>query len=203
MMFMVDSLLGLVSRTRCSAKRCAAEPGSIHWQRGSRFCSASQVPRSARDTKLHSRRVELRLLAGTIAAQRAFLADRVGALEYPVLPRGEAREDFRFHGLGSDEAQIGFHAGEAIGRERGALLEEHPDLVIPIAIVERKGDKAERLGLLGIERLADPLLGALQIGRFGLKTRLQPRQPMAHRIGTEIQRREFDRRGPAVVALPR
>src|SRR6266481_5127490 len=101
---------------------------------------------------LHSRHIELRLLAGAVTAQRAVLADRVGALEDPVLPRRQPREDFRFHGLGADEAQIRFHAGEAVGRERGALLEEHPDFVVPVYIVEREGDEAEFLGLIGIER---------------------------------------------------
>src|SRR5882757_4969035 len=66
---------------------------------------------------LNSRHIELRLLAGAVAAQRAVFTDRVGALEDPVLPRGEAREDFRFHGLWANEAQIGFHAGETVGRE--------------------------------------------------------------------------------------
>src|SRR3954451_23868533 len=78
---------------------------------------------------LHPRHIELRLLAGAVAAQRAVFADCVGALKNPVLPRREAREDFRFHGLGAYEAQIGFHAGEAIGRERRAFLQEHPHLV--------------------------------------------------------------------------
>src|SRR5277367_3219707 len=94
---------------------------------------------------LNPRHIELRPLAGAVAAQRAVLANRVGALKDPVLPRRQAGKDFRFHGFGSDEAQIGFHAGERIGRETGALLEKHPDLVIPVDIVKRKGDKAERL----------------------------------------------------------
>src|SRR5262252_2954324 len=47
----------------------------------------------------HPARIEHRLLAGAVALERALLADGVGALENPVLPRGEAREDFRFHGL--------------------------------------------------------------------------------------------------------
>src|ERR1700723_1322374 len=52
------------------------------------------------------RRIELRLLAGAVAAQRALLADRIGALEDPVLPGGKARKDFGFHGLGPDETQV-------------------------------------------------------------------------------------------------
>src|SRR6201999_2651939 len=117
---------------------------------------------------LHPRRIELRLLAGPVAAQRAFLADRIGALEDPVLPGGETRKDFRFHGLGSDEAQIRFHAGQAIRREAGAFLEEYPHLVVPIDVVERKGYKSKRFGLLGIERLANMFTRAFEIGRVGL-----------------------------------
>src|SRR6202790_1525069 len=137
---------------------------------------------------LHSRHIELRLLAGAVAAQRAVLANRVGALKDPVLPRRQAREDFRFHGLGPDEAQVRFHAGETVGREAGALLEKHPDLVIPVDIVERKRDEAERLGPFGIDRLADFLLRAFQVQWIGLEARLQPRQPMAHRIRPKVHR---------------
>src|SRR6266852_9934653 len=132
---------------------------------------------------LSSRHIELRLLAGAIAPQRAVLADCVGALKDPLLPRRQPREDLRFHGLGPDKAQIGFHAGKAVGREAGALLEEHPDLVIPVDIVERKGDEAELLGGLGVERLADPFSRAVEVHWVGLKARLQPRQAVAHRIG--------------------
>src|SRR6266481_5669889 len=89
-----------------------------------------------RNSPLNSRHVELRLLAGAVAPQRPVFADRVRTLKDPVLPRREARKDFRFHRLRSDEAQIRFHAGETVGREAGAFFEEHPDLVVPIDIVE-------------------------------------------------------------------
>src|SRR5262249_4222361 len=85
-------------------------------------------------SRLHSRHIELRLLASAVAAQRALLADRIGTLEDPVLPGGEAGEDFRFHGLRPDEAEVRFHAGQAVGREGSALLEEHPHLVIPVDV---------------------------------------------------------------------
>src|SRR5712691_9343574 len=104
---------------------------------------------------LNPRHIELRLLAGAVAPQRAVLADRVGALKNPVLPRRQPREDLRFHGLGPDKAQIGFHAGKAGGREAGAFLEEHPDLFIPVDIAERKGDEAELLGCPRVERPAE------------------------------------------------
>src|SRR5215475_7979393 len=100
---------------------------------------------------LDSCHVETRLLAAAVASERAVLADRVGALEDPVLPCSQPREDLRFHGLGPDEAQIRFHAGEAVGREAGALLQEHAHLVIPVDIVEREGDEAELFGLFRID----------------------------------------------------
>src|ERR1700686_1797529 len=117
---------------------------------------------------LNPRHIELRPLAGAVAPQRAGLADCVGALKDPVLPRRQARKDFRFHGLRSDEAQVGFHAGETVGRKAGALFEEHPDLVVPVDVIKREGNEPELLGLLGIERLANPFLGALPIRRTGL-----------------------------------
>src|SRR5215468_12729873 len=88
-------------------------------------------------------RIEHRLLAGAVALERALLADRVGALEDPVLPGGQPREDLRFHGLGPGEAQIGLEPGEAVGRKACALLQKDADLVLPIDIVERGGDESE------------------------------------------------------------
>src|SRR5262249_32886465 len=98
----------------------------------------------------NSRHVEAGFLAASVAPQGALLADRVGALENPVRPRGQARKEFRFQGLGADEAQIGFHAGQTVGRERRTLLEEDADLVVPVDIVEREGDEAKLLRLFGI-----------------------------------------------------
>src|SRR3974390_272401 len=122
-------------------------------------CSLSGTIRSS-----NPRHVETRLLAASVAPQGALLADRVGTLEDPVLPGGEARKNLRFHGLRADKAQIGFHAGEAVGREAGAFLEEHPDLVVPVDVVEREGDEAELFGGFRIERLADPLARAIEVG---------------------------------------
>src|SRR5215475_8563485 len=91
----------------------------------------------------HPLRVVVRLLAGAVAAQRAFLADRIGALEDPVLPGGQPRKDFRFHGLGPPKAQVGLEPGQSVRREARTFLEEHAHLVVPVDIVERKRDKAE------------------------------------------------------------
>src|SRR5690242_1078481 len=126
-------------------------------------------------SRLHSRHIELRLLAGAVAAQRALLADRVGTLEDPVLPGGEAGEDFRFHRLRPDEAEVRFHAGQAVGREGSALLEEHAYLVIPVDVVEREGDEAKLLGLVGVDRLTHFGPGAIEVGRVGLEAGFEAR----------------------------
>src|SRR4029079_14039140 len=107
------------------------------------------------DTGSNSARIEGRLLAGAVAFERAFLADGIGTLADPILPGVQAREDFRFHGLGTAEAQIGFEPGEAVGREARALLQEHADLVFPVDVVECEGDEAEILRGLGVEHLGD------------------------------------------------
>src|SRR5499433_3743614 len=93
----------------------------------------------------HPARIEYRLLAGAVALERALLADGVGALENPVLPSGEAGEDFRFHSLRAAEAQIGFEPGQAVGGKARALLQKHADLVLPIDVVEREGHKTQLL----------------------------------------------------------
>src|ERR1044072_5071391 len=94
------------------------------------------------DAGSNSARVEGRLLSGAVALERAFLADGIGTLEDPVLPSGQAGEDFRFHGLRTAEAQIGFEPGEPVSGEARALLQEHADLVLPVDIVEGEGDEA-------------------------------------------------------------
>src|ERR1700676_2118943 len=55
-------------------------------------------------------------------------------------------------------------------------------------IVEREGDEAEFLSLLGIDRLADRALRAVEIGWIGLEARLQPGQAVAQ-IGYRRARR--------------
>src|SRR5580692_6998932 len=102
----------------------------------------SWTPRapSAR-ASLHSLGVELWLAAAAIAAERAGFADRIGALEDPVLPRGQAAENLGLHGLGAAEPQIGLEPGEAVRREARALLQEDTDLVLPVELVEGECDE--------------------------------------------------------------
>src|SRR3954469_8819928 len=123
----------------------------------------------------HPPQVEGRLLPGAVAAQRALRPDRVRALEDPVLPGGEAGEDFCFHGLRAAEAQVRLHAGQRVGREARALFEEDAQLVLPVDVVEGEGDEAELLGLAGVERAARRGLRGLDgLGR-GEKARLKAR----------------------------
>jgi hypothetical protein len=83
------------------------------------------------------------------------LADGVGADENPVLPGREAAEDAGFHGFAGAEAQVGFHAGQRVGREAGALFEDDADFVFPVQVVRRGGDQAEFQRGIGAQRLAD------------------------------------------------
>src|SRR5262245_42900709 len=129
--------------------------------------------------------VEHRPLAGAVALQRALLTDRVRALEDPVLPGGEAREDFRFHRLRPAEAQIGLEAGEAVGREARALLQEHAHLVLPVDVVAGKRNEPHLLRGLGIERTPDLGLRDFDQRRIGKKAARKPRQGVRHRIGAE------------------
>src|SRR5436190_21647666 len=98
--------------------------------------------------------VEHRRFSRPVSAQRALLSRRVRALEDPVLPRAQAREDFRFHGLGSGKSKIGFETGESIGGKARSLLKKYANLVIPIHFVEGEGDETEFIGGLGVERFA-------------------------------------------------
>src|SRR5882672_12660860 len=112
--------------------------------------------------------VEFRLGAGAVDLERALLAHRVRPVEDPVLPRGEAAEDAREHGLRAGEAQARLHGGERIGRKARALLEGEADLVVPVDVVGRRGDEAELERLLRI-----PQLAARQLGRLAAEARGQ------------------------------
>src|SRR4051812_38178758 len=138
------------------------------------------------DAGSNSARIEGRLLAGAVALERAFVADGIGTLEDPVLPGGQAREDFRFHGLGTAEAEIGFEPREAVSRKARALLQEHADLVLPVDIVECEGDEAEILRGPGVEHLADRGFRLVDVGGIREETAGEARQPVAHGKDAEI-----------------
>src|SRR5581483_6674732 len=78
--------------------------------------------------------VEVAALAGAVPLERSLGPDRIGPLEDPVLPRGEAREDLALERLRPAEAQRGLHAGQGVRRERGALLDRDAHLVLPVDV---------------------------------------------------------------------
>src|SRR3954451_7498846 len=102
----------------------------------------------------HSSLVELGLLPGAVALERARVADGVAALKDPVLPCAQAGKDLRLHRLRTAEAQVGLQTGQRVGREARALLQEDAHLVVPVDIVERECHQSKLLRRLGIEELA-------------------------------------------------
>src|SRR3954468_6869906 len=126
--------------------------------------------------------IELGLRAGPVNLQGALLADRVRAVEDPVLPRREAAEDAGEHGLRAGEAQARLHAGKRIGRKARALLDGEADLVFPVELVRRRGDEAELSRGGSVEELV-----ARQFRRPSAEAGVQPRQSIHHRIGVEIE----------------
>ncbi len=107
---------------------------------------------------------------------------------------------FEFHGLRSGEAQIGFKPGKTVGRETGALFEEHAHLVVPIDVVERESDEAEFFRDLAIEQSAACALGRIEVGGVCQKAAGEPGQPVRHRIGAEIDVGESDHGRGLIVA---
>src|SRR6266536_1896562 len=110
--------------------------------------------------------MEARLDAAAVALESALGTGRVRALENPVLPRAKAAEDLRLHGFRAGETQVGLHGAQRIRREAGARLDHHPQFVVPVEILDRGGDEAERLGRFRLERRADLLLGAIKAVRL-------------------------------------
>src|SRR5712691_6321103 len=145
--------------------------------------------------------VEGRLHAAAVELERALRADRVGALEDPVLPSGEPAEDLRLHGFWPGEAQVGFHAGQRVGREARALLQHDSELVVPVVGLDRAGDEAERVGFVRLERRADLGMEALDARRIAEKARLKPCEAVAHGIEAEVRFAQRDGGGRFVVAI--
>src|ERR1039457_3823406 len=87
--------------------------------------------------------VVVRALPGAAAGQGSLWASCVGALEDPVLPGREPAEDLRFGGLRAGEPEVGLHAGQGVGREAGALLDDQAYLVGPVQRVRCLGDQAQ------------------------------------------------------------
>src|SRR5579883_1996215 len=154
-------------------------------------------------SRSHPPLVELAALAAAVALERARLARRVGTLEDPVLPGGEPAEDLALDGLGAGEAERGLHAGERVGREARALLEDEAYLVGPVDVVGGEGDEPRRLRRPGVERRADEAAAGFEPLAVVEEAAGEAAEPVRHGIEPEIRLAERDRRRRAVVALER
>ena len=121
-----------------------------------------------------------------VISQRTLRPRGVGALENPVLPRGQTPVDFRVHRFGAGEAQAGFHPRQRIGRERRALLDGDAHLVGPIQIVGREGDKTRCFSRVGVEP-AFVREHFVHSFRLGEEARLQAHQAVAHRQRARVE----------------
>src|SRR5258706_6785257 len=137
--------------------------------------------------------VEGGLLALAVDLERALVAHGIRAAEDPVLPRGEAPEDARLHRLRAAEAQVGLEAAQRVGRHRRPLLERDADLVVPVDIVRRRGDKPRGGGGRRVERLPDRGTRFLELRGIAVEEARQPRAAVHHRIRAEIHLPERDR----------
>src|ERR1700730_10788989 len=91
---------------------------------------------------LNSFPVEFYGSAGAVDSQRTVGSHGVGANEDPVLPSGKAAKNAGFERLGRTETQIGFEAGERVGRLRGAGFDGLANFVFPIEVIGCGGDPA-------------------------------------------------------------
>src|SRR5439155_18120066 len=122
------------------------------------------------------------LCTAPINFQGTLFTDSVRAVEDPVLPRGQAPEDAREHGLGPGEAQARLHRGERVGREARTLLDRESDLFFPVDVVRRSGDEAELERFLGVEELAACKLRLLAAEAGG-----EAREAIGHGVDAEAE----------------
>ncbi len=90
--------------------------GDSPWFEAQRRIMANHVSclferRSARSDPVP---VEFGFGAAAVHLQGALLADRIGAIEDPVLPGGQPPEDARLHAFGHRKSQARFQAGQCI-----------------------------------------------------------------------------------------
>src|SRR5215831_19436932 len=127
--------------------------------------------------------VEASLLAGAVDLERTLLADRVRALEDPVLPRRQATEHTRREVLAGAETQVRFEARERVGRHRGAFLDRDAHFVVPVDVIGRRGDETERERGVGVERTADRAARRGERRFLAMKATLEPRLVVDERKG--------------------
>src|SRR5262245_15799273 len=102
------------SRARCSRRSLASS---------TLFGIVASMSTAVMPGSSDSLAVVLRPRPRAEAPERAVGSDGVGTLEDPVLPRRQTAEDLRLHRLRPDEAVVGLHPGQGVGREAGAFLQ--------------------------------------------------------------------------------
>src|SRR5262249_49152416 len=106
------------------------------------------------------------------------------------------------HGFRAGKAQIGLKAREAVGRKAGALLKKEADFIVPIYVIKRESDKAERFRGSGVQRLAHRPTSLVMGVRLAKKAPMQPAEAVAHRKHTgQIDVSQDDRCRRSVITL--
>src|SRR6267143_5271342 len=91
---------------------------------------------------LNSFPVEFYGSAGAVDFQGTVCSHGVGANKNPVLPDRKPAKNTGFERFGWTESQIGFEAGERVGRLRGAGFDGLANFVFPIEVIGCGSDEA-------------------------------------------------------------
>ena len=89
------------------------------------------------------------------------------------MPGRKAAKNARNHVFLAGKTQVGFKAGECIGRHGGALFDGNANFVFPVDIVQRCGDQPQLLRSIAIECLTHGRACGLQRCSLFIKAALQ------------------------------
>jgi len=128
--------------------------------------------------------------SGRCRAPERPVPDRVGALKNPVLPRRQPREDFSIPWFSGRRSANGFHAGRLSGEKAGALLEKHPSWSQSMSSSAKVTRPTPRP--LPHRAARRSFAAPVQIGRIGLKARLQAGEGRGSSDRARIHRRKLD-----------
>ena len=115
---------------------------------------------------------------GSVAFERALLAGGVRPLENPILPGRQPAEDLGFHGLWPRKSKVRLHARHGVRREACAFLNEDADLILPVDLVEGKGDKAYAVSIASGKRNARLGFRRIEAFRLSQKAGLKRLRPL-------------------------
>src|ERR1700735_1651268 len=142
--------------------------------------------------RLHSIPVKRGLFALAVNLERALVADRIGALENPVLPSGEAAEDPRGQSLGAVEAQVRLQRSQGVRTHGRAFLDRDADFLRPVDVVRNARGEAKGEGGVRGERLADVWFQRLERRPLVVETPSEAALAARHRVVAEVRRTHSD-----------